>query len=409
MATIATMVAVAAGCGDDLLSVDAPSRIPARDLEVPANAGLLVTSAIGDFECAFGAYVALGGLIGDELVDATQTANRFPYDRRDMQPIDRRYAVFDCASLGVYTPLQVARASTDNVLRLLEGWTDAQVPNRQQLIARASAYSGYALVLLGEGFCSMVISQLDAARNPVYGGEISRDSVFKLAVERFTTALTSSDPAIRNMARVGRARAHLNLGNLQAAQADAEQVPPGFVFNVSASATSVSRENKVWQQSSSTSSAVSVGEYYRNLNDPRVPVKNENRTNALGVPIFTQLKYPTAGSPFPLATYDEAQLIIAEAEIAAGNLTAALNIINAFRLAAGQTPFVSTDPDAVLAELIEQRRRELWLESQHLGDYFRYQLPFDPPVGAPYHGSGVYGEERCLPIPLVERQNNPNV
>ena len=247
-----------AACSDDILSVEPPSRVPAEQLEVPANAGLLTISAIGDFECAFGAYVALGALIGDELQDATQTADRFPYDRRDMQGLDRRYAVNQCDNLGVYTPLQVARASSANVLRLLEGWTVEQVPSRSSLIATLSAYNGYALVLLGEGFCTMAISSLDAERQPVYGGEISRDSVFRLALTRFEPALSSTDPSIRNMARVGRARAYLNLGQLDLAKAEAEQVSAGFVRNVTASSTSSRRQNKVWQQSNERGFATSV-------------------------------------------------------------------------------------------------------------------------------------------------------
>src|SRR5207245_1656260 len=65
-----------------ILSVEAPSRIPAAGLEGPANAQLLLNGAISDFECAFGSYVVVSGLISEELDDATQTADRYPYDRR---------------------------------------------------------------------------------------------------------------------------------------------------------------------------------------------------------------------------------------------------------------------------------------------------------------------------------------
>src|SRR5918995_1076306 len=119
------LVASPWACGD-VLEVETPSRIPAEELEIPANAALLVNGAIADFDCAFGAYVVLGGLVGEELIDAIQTADRFPYDRRDMQPSDRRYSAFACTALGVYTPLQTARASADNAIRLLEGWSDGE-------------------------------------------------------------------------------------------------------------------------------------------------------------------------------------------------------------------------------------------------------------------------------------------
>src|SRR5947207_15689007 len=168
------LLAAAAGCDifDNALSVQSPTNIPAGVLETASNALPLVNGAIADFECAAGAYAVMGGLIGDELIDRTQTAYRFPYDRRSMVSSDRRYSVNDCIGLGVYTPLQTARFSALNALSLLQGWTDAQVPGRDTLIVTLQAYEGYSLVYLGEGFCSMVISTLDASRQPVYGGEI---------------------------------------------------------------------------------------------------------------------------------------------------------------------------------------------------------------------------------------------
>ncbi|MBV9879518.1 MAG: hypothetical protein JO180_03435, partial [Gemmatirosa sp.] len=61
------------------------------------------------------------------------------------------------------------------------------------------------------------------------------------------------------------------------------------------------------------------------------------------------------------------------------------------------------------AALIDQRRRALFLESQHLGDLIRYALPLTPAAGATFPGGGTYGSQRCMPIPDVERLNNPNV
>ncbi|MGI9042973.1 MAG: hypothetical protein ACR2GK_02480, partial [Gemmatimonadaceae bacterium] len=52
------------------LEVEPASRIPASQLEVPGNALLLSTGAIGDFECAFNSYTGQGGLIGEEFIYA---------------------------------------------------------------------------------------------------------------------------------------------------------------------------------------------------------------------------------------------------------------------------------------------------------------------------------------------------
>ena len=99
---------------------------------------------------------------------------------------------------------------------------------------------------------------------------------------------------------------------------------------------------------------------------------------------------------------------MAEAALASGDLPGAVGIINFFRARGGQPAFSSADPDTVKAEIIDQRRRELFLEGQHLGDVIRYSLPLRPPAGSPYQGGGTYGSQLCLPLPNVEKQNNPN-
>src|SRR3989442_5331331 len=55
---VAVALVAAAGCDlfNNTLEVQNPSNVPAGGLETPANAQLLVNSAIADFECAAGAY-----------------------------------------------------------------------------------------------------------------------------------------------------------------------------------------------------------------------------------------------------------------------------------------------------------------------------------------------------------------
>src|SRR6266446_2432237 len=52
--------------------------------------------------------------------------------------------------------------------------------------------------------------------------------------------------------------------------------------------------------------------------------------------------------------------------------------------------------------------RELFLEGQHLFDLVRFGKTPDPTAGTAYAGGGVYGSQLCLPLPDVEKQNNPN-
>jgi hypothetical protein len=403
---------------DNPLEVEPASRIPAGELETAGNALLLSDGAIADFECAFGSYTVESGVVGEEFMYAQQTASRTPYDRRNTNPNDSDYAVNTCTSnLGVYTPLQTARQSNENLLALLKTWTDADVaaglgsPNRTNLMAIAAAYAGYSLVLLGEGFCTMAISSVNLDKSLTYGGEIQRDSVFRVAVARFAEAITHATAAnnvpIRNMAYLGSARAKLNLGDYVGAKADAQQIPSGYLKVVSASDANSRRQNRVVAENSATNRSQSVGAPYRTMGDTRVPVTATTTVSATGVTHYYQTKYPTTATPLPLATYEEAQLIIAEADIRANSLATALPIINASRARGGQGVFLGVTQAEYLAELVDQRRRELFLESHHLGDVIRYNIAVQPAAGTPYHFGGTYGTQICLPLPAAERLNNP--
>jgi hypothetical protein len=403
------------GCNvlDKGLEATSPDKIVTSVLETPANAGLLVTSAIGNFECALKMYIVDAGMASGELMDATPTAANWPFDSRNTDPTsDTRYATNGCDAYGIYTPIQVARGTADRTLELLQGWTDAQVANRQDLIAKAAAYAGYSRILLGEGFCTAAIN---------LSKEMSSAEIFASAETMFNTAITAAqaagDQRILNMAYVGRARARLDQGNKAGATADAALVPAGFVINATSENSPTIRQNRV--QTFNQSGVVSVAPSYRNLTvtnssggtvpDTRVTVTNagkngtDNRT-----PLYIQTKYANSASPIPIASYKEAQLIVAE--VAQGQT--AVDIINSLRAAKGLPPFSSTDPAAIAAEVTEARRRELFLEGQHLYDVRRLNLPLDPAAGTPYSTvylkGGNYGTERCFPVPDVERLNNPN-
>jgi starch-binding outer membrane protein, SusD/RagB family len=400
---------------DDLLSVDKPVDVPAETLNDPTKAQLLVNGAISDFECALGSFIVMGGLVGEEFVDATQTADRWPYDRREVQPGDARYATFGCAALGTYVPLSTSRFTADQALGLLEGWTDEQMPvgiSRTRLIATAAAYGGYSYLLMGEMFCSAAVDQ---------GPELFPPDLFNLAITRFNRAIDAATAAggasadsIRYMALVGRARAKLNLGQYAAAAADAALVPAGFVKAASASDASDRRRNRVYAQNNQTD-GVTVGPRYRNLTvegvaDPRVRVTDSGRNATDGNRLWQQGKYAGLGTPIPIASYDEAQLILAEAALRGGSPGNAVNIINALR-ARSSTPAYTgaTDATSVMALLIEERRRELFLEGQHLYDAIRFNFALDPATGTNFPKGGTYGSTKCLPLPNVERLNNPNL
>jgi hypothetical protein len=390
------------GCSS-ILDVDLPTRVPASTLDNPALASTLVQGAIADFECALTNYITATGLLGDELIESTGFIAVFSWDQRRIFSDNTNLGTGDCIVLGygLFTPIQTARFQAEDATTRITGFPDDQVPNKQVLLATAAAFAGYSYVLLGEGFCEMTVD----------GGPILTPAqVLQKAEEQFTTAITLATAAgtqdILNLALVGRARVRIDLGRGTDAAADAKLVPQGFVYNATRSLTNQRRWNRTYADGQ-RNLYVSVDPRYRNLEvdgtpDTRVAVVDADRNGNDGVtPLFYQTKYTSEAAPIPIASWREAQLIIAEAE----GGQSAVDAINRLRTAAHLPLYASADPAAIQQQVREERRRELFLEGQRLNDMLRFGLPFDSGVtlkGVPY------GDTTCLPLPDAERLNNPN-
>src|SRR5688572_23836785 len=136
-AYLAVVLCLALSACDSLLDVPAPSRVNAEGLNVPSNAQLLANSVGADFECALADYAVAGGLVGNELEVSTGGIVIKEYDKRDYKTFGSSYTQSLCqggGDIGVYKPLSTARFQADEVLGLLQGWTDAEVPQRNTLI-----------------------------------------------------------------------------------------------------------------------------------------------------------------------------------------------------------------------------------------------------------------------------------
>jgi len=242
-----------------------------------------------------------------------------------------------------------------------------------------------------------------------------------VAEARFTEALTGGDASITNAARLGRARARLNIAKppggatnaakLAEARADAASIPAGFVYNIPYNAATAYSQNLLYRRQKDFV-LYGIAPPYRDLKfndvpDPRTAVTNTGIRGADGSSIvWVPNKYASQTTPIPLARYAEAQLIIAE--IDGGQ--AAVDIINALHAAVSLPPFASADPAAIQAQVIQERGREFFLEGHHFYDIRRFNLPLNPAAGTVYPlKGGTYGDQRCWPLPDVERFNNPKL
>ena len=377
-----------------------PGQVAEGELDNPLLAPTMVVGAIGEFECALGQYVATTGVLsGEYIVGGFLLASNI-WGRR-WRPNILETAGNCGGGYGYYTPLQTARFMAEDGSRRIEAFAEADVPNKNGLLAQLAAYAGYSNTLLGEGFCEMAI---DA------GPLETREQIWARAEEWFTKAITlaqsANDASIRDMALVGRARVRLDLGKKTEAAADAEQVPVGYVRNATHSTTIARRNNRVYT-ANIRDRDISVGPNYRNLTvdgeaDSRVRVTFANRNGVDGVtPQWDQTKYTALNSNIPIASWNEAQLIIAEAR----GGQAAFDAINRLRTRAG-LPLLAAGTAVDSTTILEERRRQLFSEGQRYNDMLRHNLPF--PSGVDHKGQ-LYGDVTCVPLPNVETLNNPNI
>jgi hypothetical protein len=389
-----------AGC-DSLLEVSVPGSATEAEFDNPALARTILVAALGEFECSFAQFVTTTGILAAEVESTTGLRATNIWNSR-LDELDDVMGACTTAraadGFGFWAPMQTARFLADDGYRRITAYPADAVPNRERKLAELSAYGGYAYLLLGEGHCEMAADG---------GPLLTRNQTFGIAEERFTRAIphaeAAGNPGLRHMALMGRARARLNMGNTQGALADARLIPDGYVRDVGFSSAQVRRENR-WPSITITSRRLAVKPAYRDLTVNGVPdTRLPTMINGLGEDGSTvfhqQRKYPNHTDNIPLASWIEAQFIIAEVE----GGTVAVEALNRIR-AHYELPAYTGDGN--LDDIIEERRRTFWLDGHRLGDMLRYGLPFDQGLSS---RGDAYGGTTCIPLPRNERLSNPNI
>lgn len=406
---------------DELLKVELPGEVLEESLNDPALAETLVRSVVADFDCAWNTYATVTALLSDQYIEATGNLALRNFGSRRVMADDANLTGSCNSALAAYTPMQIARFQAEDIYKRVDALPDAGFPNKALWKATTRAYAGYSLIALGEGFCSMVLD-----RGPL----LQPEQVLTEAETRFSEAITLATQVgnqdFRNMALVGRARARLNLRNFAGARADAELVASGYIKNATRDATVTRRYN----QSCETMNCAqlprrdaTLAPSYRNVTwegvaDRRVNVTTANQAASDGVTIhYMHDKITSRASPHLVASYKEAQLIIAEAAARSGDLSTARTIINQRHTLAAIPAFdpgeTATQAE-VIRQVIEERRRELFIEGGHrLNDHLRFRdtefrIPFLGEAGSDHpngfnHKDVPYGPTTCIPLPTIER------
>ena len=408
-----------AGACSDLLEVELPGQVRSQDLADPRLAAVLVRSTQGDFDCAMSAYAWGGGLWANDLYQTDNFSRaRLTQLRSDEVLIFDQLECDEFTFPPIYLPFQISRVQGENAIELISGFEGGNVENRDFLLGKAHAYTGYSYQILGETMCELAFDG---------GGSVSRETAMRSAEDHFTSALqyvgdaaSGDGRAVRNLALVGRARARLNLGDNAGVVEDAAQVDRGFTHYADLDSSDPRLYNRVFVYVNQNQGNSAVHPSYTGLEvggmaDPRVPVELLDGVQPFdGVSqLWVQHKYPDLGSDIPFSSWREAQLMIAE--VSGGQR--AVEIINTLRASVGELAhvdsahpglpaFASSDEAEIRAQVWEERRRELFLQGTKIGDMLRVDIPgvatddFETGVN---QRNNPYGSHTCYPLPDQER------
>jgi hypothetical protein len=427
------LVALLAGCSVDGLVGNAPIPSGLSDpaaTQTPSGALSAYRGTLAQFRGAFDGGVAISGLLTDELLESGSMGappGQSPLTGTDIRRLPEQTdpAMDQSGTLnGEYASLQKVRGDAQEALGLLR---DFPPPASPALRGHLYAITGYSEVLLADLFCSGIpLSTLDYDGDFTLHPGSSTAEVYQHAAALFDTALTLSSDSTRflNLARVGKGRALLGLGDFAQAAGAVQGVPDGYRYEVSYTAAEIAGNTAVnvfligggtWPYSVSDQEGVN-GLDYRGSGDPRT-ASSAAGTSFYGSTIYHPDKYAIDGSsPIILADWVEARLIEAEAALQAGDVGTWLAKLNHLRETAIAPALPdTTDPgtaDARVDLLFRERAFWLFLTGHRQGDLRRlvrqYQRRPDLvyPSGA-YAGAASYGSDMNAPIPAAERASNP--
>ena len=403
---------------DDILSVNNPGAIDESELSNPGLEQTIINGVVGEFQYTHSYTSLYTGIFSDEFEIDHTYAPTFPVALRT---IDESNVYGE----NVYSFWQRSRASADDAVERLEEINGEEAWSSLNMLT-ALTYGGYSYILIGETFGSAPINISRA---------YSSEELFEFATERFSQALEVADNAenagsggtdvdrLRNFANLGMARAYLQLGDMGNAEQYALEVDEDFEMWVQHSDNSSRQYNPFFDPTSGSNNRyLSPGTRFQNLDDPRVPHTDERLESLVEgtlmyipyIPysfqgweagetqVFSRTQNIRIGSGL------EARYIIAEAR---GDDGYTLDLVNERRDFVGQDP-VSYSGDELFEELREQRARDFYMTGRRLGDLRRYNTLYgidEFPTGEDPFLEMNYGDAEYFPIPLSERNSNPNL
>jgi hypothetical protein len=424
-----------------LTSVKDPDTVPPPFVNSKAGLPFLLAGAAETFQVAFSGagdeannghegHVNMTGIFTDELFDLETFPTRQQVDARNTLPTN-------VSLKGLFSDLAAARAAGDKATL---GYAKFDPTNANR--ALALDFAGYSYLMFAEYYCDGVpFTNLDDNGKITYGLPLTRHQIRQIVLAKLDSAVTiasaaaTADAAAGNsttldstyidLAHIGIARALVDSGDFAAAATVAATVPTGFVYLVENSNNAPVQFNGIWNYNiAGNFFGVADVDGTNGLNfvtarDPRVRTIDTGQPGAFNSgPNFVQQElYPNPSSSTVLASGLEAQLIIAEAQLKAGNVAGWTTTLNTLRAGGGMSA-LTADSTTIASPTLRQdvmfRERAFWmfLTGHRMEDMRRLvrQYGRDPntvfPVGTTAIGLAIQTD---VDFPVSEDElNNPN-
>ncbi|MGB6150433.1 MAG: hypothetical protein WBG48_00455 [Pricia sp.] len=408
---------------DSVVEVIDPDIVTPESLDSEAGIQTLRAGSLGDLAVAMSGSAAghgattglivMSGLVADEYSYAGTFPTRREADTRNLQNVNADMNT-------IYGNMHRSRTGAQTTIDLL-----ANFDENPAIESEMQSVVGYTYIMFAETFCGGVpFSKAPADGGElIYGEPLTTEQMFTEAANRFDRAIATagSNDKLANLARIGKARSFLGLGQIDNAANEVAGIPTDFVYNIEQSDNSFRQENGIYimttvrRQFSIADGKGGNGQMYRSAMDPRTPWDGGTDDGQDDITLYyNQLKFNSSSVPVALASGIEARLIEAEAAANADDAATVEEIHNALRATIGLSDLdlsgISGD-DLLLAHFSE---RAFWLFStgHRLGDLRRLvdvysMMPSNVFPWGPYFKGGEYNSNLKFLVPQSE-SNNPN-
>lgn len=368
------------GC-DGLFDVDDPGALTSEDLEDAELIESLSNSAEGALAEVLDDVIVDGGMVGDEVIHILSFDFAIPIDEGYMDRENAEIVDVD------YNELSRARWVADEMVRRLTDLVDN--PGSDRGIARSYFFGGIATLSLADLYREVTFDN----QPPVTPAQAIDSAIarFDMAV---TIAAADGDASLEAGAYGALARAYRSLyfeelhngggADLsifaQAEEAAQQALAADPDYRVDVRYEQPGSDNGVYDALVSQRNDRMDPKFVNTMDpvsgepDPRVEHSEQDGTGVRGDPIFFQQKYEGFNDDIPVARAAEAELIIAESRLLAGDLAGAAEWITRMRARSNLPPFTSSDAAEIQSQIVYERQVEFWLEGRGWPDHRYYEI-----------------------------------